>query len=385
MKRSIIFLFILISAQVFAQTQTLKGRVVDSKTQEGIGFASIGVEGTFFGTASDADGYFELKINDNQSDEMLYISAVAYQNLSFEISELLTQDFIRISLIEQTYSIEGVDITALSRVLFRIITTASERIPENYYAEPIGLKFHYKEEKNLVGALSETREAIIDLYDETGYSKPSITDAYQNRNFQFIQVNKNFESYSFPAGQTGFDELLDMDMARLSNTIFNVDLLNDYDLHLEGISAYDGDSAWIISYKTNELDLAHTGDFNAQKMDGKMYILKSNFALVRNECIIEASLNNSQSRSLFTKNDAQQNVWYHFTTTYQKQGNKYAINYIDCDKTYTNEKGEQVSYSRKANVLELKKSPKKITGRNFFENATYEERFWNSFNSPMKL
>ena len=106
MKHSIIFLFILISAQVFAQTQTLKGRVVDSKTQEGIGFASIGVEGTFIGTASDIDGYFELKINDNQSDEMLYISAVAYQNLSFEISELVVQDFIRISLTEQTYSIE---------------------------------------------------------------------------------------------------------------------------------------------------------------------------------------------------------------------------------------------------------------------------------------
>ena len=279
----------------------------------------------------------------------------------------------------------GVDITALSRVLFRIITTASERIPENYYAEPIGLKFHYKEEKKLTDTSSESREAIIDLYDETGYSNPSITDAYQNRNFQFSQVNKNFESYSFPQGQTGFDELLDMDLARLSNTIFNLDLLNDYDLHLEGVSAYDGDSVWIISYKTNELDLAHTGDFNAKKMDGKMYILKSNFALVRNECIIEASLNNSQSRSLFTKNLEQQNVWYHFTTTYQKQGNKYAINYIDCDKTYTNEKGEQVSYSRKASVLELKKSPGKILGRNFFENATYEERFWNSFNSPMKL
>ena len=48
MKHSIIFLFILISVQTFAQTQTLKGRVVNSKTQEGIGFASIGVEGTFF-------------------------------------------------------------------------------------------------------------------------------------------------------------------------------------------------------------------------------------------------------------------------------------------------------------------------------------------------
>lgn len=385
MKQIITILLIVFTSQAFAQTQTISGRVVDSKTQEGVGFTSVGIEGTFIGTMTDGDGYFELEIPEQYFDNKLYVSAVAYQNVSFNINEILGQEFFRIPLVEQTYNIDAVDVTAMSRVLFRIISNASEKVPENFYAEPIGLKFYYKEEKNGVDTVPEMREAIIQLYDESGYTNPSIKNAFTARNYRFTEVNKNFDSYSFPEGQTGFNELLDMDMARLSNTIFNIDLINDYDMQLEGTIAYEGDSAWVISYKTDKTDLAHTGDYNAVSLNGKMYVLKSNYVLVRNECIIESSSNNPIDRSLLPGANAQNDVRYHYTCTYKMQGNKYAVSYIECDKTYTNNNGEQVSYNRKADVIELEKNPQRITGRNYFENIDIDESFWNSYHSSMKL
>lgn len=386
MKPVTLFLFLLIALQTFAQPKTIKGRIVDSNTQQGLAYTNIGIEGTFYGTASNAEGFFELKVPKEFLDETLYISAVGYGNVTYPISKLIDQEFTRIPLEEQTYSIEGVNVAAESLVLFRIVRTAAERVSQNYHYGPFSLKFHYLERTKYGAKESLDREAVVEMYDENGYMEPSIADAFKKRHYKFIQVNKNFAPYSFQGGESGFDELIEMDLARLSNTLFDEELLSDYDLYLEDVSTYEGDSVWIISYKANEADLPHTGDYYATKMEGKMYILKKSYALIRNECMIEASQNNSHNRSLYVKDRGQQEVRYHFTCAYKQHDGLYVVSYLDCDKTYISEKGEEVSNSRKAAVLELNKSPKmtKVAGRNYFENTAFVEKFWKGFHALQK-
>ena len=380
MRNLLLSIILFVNLPVLAQTPIIEGRVVDSKTQEGIAYTNIGVEGTFYGTASDADGFFELKIPDEYKNSKLFFSAVGYQNQMLRISEVLKQEFFRIQLVEQTYSINNIDIQAQSRVLFRIIKTASANISKNYQKGPLGMKIYYQENVKDGNSSEQKREAVVNLYDATGYASPSVVDAFKSRNYQFSQVKKNFESYSFPSGETGFEELIEMDVARMSNTILNEKLLNDYDLQLEGISQYNGDSVWIISYKTAKPDIAHSGDFYATKMEGKIYISKNNYEILRNECVIESAKNDSQNRSLATKSNAQTKVNYHLTATYKQQNGKYAMSYLDCNKTFVNAEGQPSTYSRKASVLELNtSSPTKISGKNYFENADYVETFWNNF------
>ena len=385
MKQLLILASLFISTALQAQTALLKGRIVDASTQNGIAYTNIGVEGTYYGTASDADGFFELKIPDEFTGKMLFISAVGYENQSYPVRELLLKDFVRLSLTGQTYSIEGIDVAAQSRVLFRIIRTAAEQVPANYHAGPIGLKFHYLGKTVLNDSTSQVREAIVEMTDQSGYSTPSVQNAFTDRNYRFTEVNRNFDSFSFSEGQTGFDELIEQDVARLKNTFFSEKLINDYDLQLEGMSTYEGDSVWVISYKALKPDLAHTGDYFATKMEGKLYILKTDYALVRSECLIEASKNNPQNRSLYTDGNAQQNVRYHLTTLYRKQNGKYLVSYLDQDKSYTNAAGNEVSQSRKAALLDLVKSPQLISGRSYFENASYDEKFWTSFHTTKEL
>ncbi|WP_163715874.1 carboxypeptidase-like regulatory domain-containing protein [Mangrovibacterium lignilyticum] len=385
MKHILIIACLFLTITLQAQTKLIKGRIVDSNNQSGIAYTNIGIEGTFYGTASDADGFFELKIPDEFAGKMLFVSAVGYENQSYPVSELMQKEFARIALVEQTYSIEGIDVAAQSRVLFRVIRTAAEKVPDNYHAGPIGMKYHYLGKAILNDSTSEVREAIVEMTDQSGYSSPNLKDAYNNRNYKFTEVNKNFESLSFAEGQTGFDELIDQDIARQANTVFNEKLLNDYDLHLEGVSSYEGDSVWVISYKTAKPDVAHSGDYYATKMEGKLYILKTNYALVRHECMIEASKNNPQNRSLYTTGNAQQNVSYHFTTIYQKQGGMYLLSYMDQDKSFTNADGATISLSRKAALLDLEKYPQPISGRSYFEDTSYDEKFWNSFHTGKKL
>lgn len=382
MRNLIIAIFLLVSLPALSQVQTIKGRVVDARTQDGVAYTNIGIEGSFYGTASDSKGFFELKIPDNFKDDKLFFSAVSYKNVTWEVADLLKQDFSSIQLTEQTYSIEDVDVPAQSRVLFRIIKTAANHIPENFHQGPLGMKFYYQEVLKDGNNTEQKREAVVELSDENGYVSPSIADAFKSRHYQFSQVKKNFDSYSFPNGQTGFDELIEMDLARLSNTILNEKLLNDYDLQLEGIIQYEGDSVWIISYKTEKTDLAHSGDFYAGKLSGKIYISKENYGILRNECVIESDKNNPLNRSLATKGNAQTNVSYHFTAIYKPKNGKYALSYLDCDKTFTNANNQESTYSRKTSVLELNTSPSKITGKDYFEDKAYVESFWESFKRP---
>ena len=59
MKR-LLFLIILcvFSVNIMAQGTTIKGKVTDMESGEGIAYTNIGIEGTLYGTASDADGFF---------------------------------------------------------------------------------------------------------------------------------------------------------------------------------------------------------------------------------------------------------------------------------------------------------------------------------------
>ena len=382
MKKIFFVLLLMANAHAWGQTQTIKGRIVDAAKQNGIAYTNLGIEGTYFGTASDADGFFELKIPNEYANGKLLISAVGYRNVVRSIKEISGKEFVRIPLSEETYTIEGIDVAAQSRVLFRIIRTAGQKVPENYLPGPLGVKLYYHEQKKMNDSILTDREAVVDLYDETGYSAPSEENAYHSRNYRFVQAKRSVDPVSFPNGQTGFDELLNMDLARLSNTLFNAELLNDYDLHLEGSTVYAGDSVWVISYKISEPDLPHSGDYYATKMNGKMYVLKKNYALIRNECIIEAAKNCSQGRSLYTESRDEENVRYHFVCLYKNWNGKYGAGYIGCDKTYTDPQGQQVSYSRKTSVLDLQKSPVKLAGRDYFEDTPYAESFWAGFKRP---
>ncbi|MGQ7868010.1 carboxypeptidase-like regulatory domain-containing protein [Sunxiuqinia sp. sy24] len=382
MRNLIISLFLLFSLTTEAQVKQLKGRVVDSASQAGIAYTNIGVEGTFYGTASDAQGFFELKVPEEFQKEQLFFSAVGYENQTFDIATLLQKDFVKIDLTEQTYDIENVDIAAQSRVLFRIIKSAASNIPQNFHQGPLGMKLYYQEELKTADGTQQKREAVIDFFDETAYRSPSITDAFKNRHYQFSEVKKDFESYSIASGTTGFDELIEMDIARLANSVLNAHLLNDFDLQLESISPFNGDSVWVISYKTRKTDLAHTGDYYATRLDGKIYISQNNYEILRNECVVESKHNNPHNRSLATKKNEQNQVSYHFTATYKPQAGKYSLNYLDCDKTFTDSKNKKITLSRKASVLDLSTSPTKQTGKDYFENEAYVENFWNSFKRP---
>ena len=86
-KWSTIFL-ILFSLELLAQNEyiTLKGEIVDNKTEELLPFASIYLEGTSIGTTSNMEGAFEFHIPINMRNKKVIISMIGYTSVSIESS-----------------------------------------------------------------------------------------------------------------------------------------------------------------------------------------------------------------------------------------------------------------------------------------------------------
>jgi len=381
MKRFILFFLIAISSPIWSQQPVIKGRIVDATTQKGVPYTNIGIEGTFFGTASDSTGVFELKIPEGNEGRKLLVSAVGYGNASYMIEDLLKKDYVRILLTQQTYAIKGVDVSATSKVLFKIVKNVIEKIPENFVSGPLRMDWYYQESEK-VDSVENRLDAVISYSDKTGYTKPSVFGAFCDRNYYYDQVRKNFKIYSFPSGQTGFDGLLDMDLVRMNSSVFSENLIEDYDLHLDDTVLYNGDYVWVISYKLLKPDLAHSGDFFVKKLEGKMYVEKRNFALIRNECEIYSDWNNAQNRSLGTHFVSKKDVRYHFIALYSELfGLKY-LGSLSCDESYTNPDGKSVSFFRSARSIRLWRSSDQIAGRQYFEDITYDKKFWDDFREP---
>ncbi len=381
---SMLFIFSLLS---FSQSDTpiLKGKVTDRETNEGIAFVSIGIEGTYTGTASNPDGNFELRIPAEHRTKNLYFSAIGYKNVSFPISDFLQKQEILIVLIPHSYAIDEVDVAAESRVLQRILRTASECIPQNYISKPLNLKFYFEERQSVDNAPSKTSRAIVDLFDAKGYAAPSWTDAFKSRNYRISEAQNPSPVSTFSEAPGNLDEMLEMDVVRLSNTILNPKLLNDFKLKMEDKSRLNGDSVWIISYEAKKPDLSRTGSFYPTRFSGKIYISHSGYAVLRNEISLSEGWENPQGRSLAIKSNPRTKIQMNITTGYQKVQGQYVLAFIDSEKQFTSAEKQSVYESGKVLVLNVQTNNiQALSGREYYADVKPNETFWKNFTIPSK-
>ncbi|VXC68406.1 SusC/RagA family TonB-linked outer membrane protein [Sphingobacterium multivorum] len=101
---------ILFSASLLhAQTNQVKGTVVDAKTKAPIPGATIKVLGTSNASSTDAKGAFQINVDDK--NRILNISTVGYENKTVTLGPGETT--VTVSLEEQTQQLESVVVTAL--------------------------------------------------------------------------------------------------------------------------------------------------------------------------------------------------------------------------------------------------------------------------------
>ena len=162
---------------------------------------------------------------------------MGFTNKQFPVKELFSKEFAVVKLQSQSYDVEEVDVAAQNKVLIRILRMASENIKYNYGSGPFNMHFAYSKEKAVDGQVKSPQIATVLLYDETGYTHPSKSDAFKARNYS-VTKEQTDDDYSFSSAQLNLDDLLGFDWVRSASGILSPALLSSYQLALESQPRY---------------------------------------------------------------------------------------------------------------------------------------------------
>lgn len=371
MKMKTIFSFIILAHfSLFAFSQqgskvahVLKGKVINAESNQPVSYTNIGLEGTLYGTASDEEGNFELKIPQDLESKNIFFSAVGFQNRQFPLTELFGKEFYIVKLRPQSYDVDKVDVAGQNMVLIRILRMASENIRYNYGAGPFNLHCSYSKESTVNDATHNKTTASVLVYDKNGYSAPCPLNEYQSRKYRVS--NQTESSYSFASNLLRVDELLAFDWVRSASAILNPDLLSDYQLTLKSQPNIEGQEYWVIGFKQNKPTLEASGDFYASSFEGEIIVKKEDYSVLNIKGKVSAPKNSRQDRSLAINADTKdylQNVSYEFSTNYRDL----LIHDISMSKHY-NYKGDK--YSEKYSISVNRAHANNLTvlnSRNYF-------------------
>lgn len=378
------FLFIIILFNVYAlivfgqQATTISGIIIDESNGESLVFVNIGIEGTLIGTASNAFGEFQLSIPSDQMTKNLYFSAIGYENLSIPVQKYLDEKLNSIKLKPLSYGIDDIEISTASRVLYKIVSDAAQAIPKHFINKALNYKAIYSSEEFTNQVAGKKRDALVLVSDASGYG--STQHAFTDRNYKFLNVQRNFDIKSLHDGTTMMDDLLTFDLARSPGNILDAAFLNNYDLELAGEEILENDSVWVIEYKFGNPNISQTGDLNVTSYMGKLYISKTNNILLKAETHIKSKAHSPQGRTIaIDPSKAQSDVDYHATTTYQKIRDGYVLDRISLNKGFINAQKEYVQIVSSLIVKTVNTSQAKmLTTRQYYEKMISDPDFWLS-------
>lgn len=181
-KKILLFLFSFLFI-VVANGQVITGRVVDKKTGEPVSFAAIYFNGTFVGTTSDIDGFFELDVTENASMP-LSVSCMGYY--SHTLSDYSSGKPITIHLEPKEFQLDEITITARSqsrkrksalRVFKREFLGSSVNAGSCEILNPDALLFDYGTSGDTITAYAE--EPLEILNEALGYRISYYLDKFE--------------------------------------------------------------------------------------------------------------------------------------------------------------------------------------------------------------
>ena len=108
-----LFLFNSVLIQAQDSTTLFKGQLIDKKTNAGLEYVNIGIEGTPVGCISKEDGHFELEyFIEEFRDSSITISAIGYEKMELRISSLQFDSIHQIILYPVIYELQSATVTS---------------------------------------------------------------------------------------------------------------------------------------------------------------------------------------------------------------------------------------------------------------------------------
>jgi len=249
----------------------LRGILIDAELKVPIPYASISVLNRNFGTITNRDGVFELKIPPKYQHEQLVFSCMGYAQRVIN-PDGLTSDDIRLSLEPVDIRLSEIKVRAIRPM--EVLGNMLERMQENYPDESRLLTAFYREVLSQDGVYKNVSEAIIQML-----KAPYLFDLRQDRT-RFLKGRKSPDLEAFQwvdfKMQGGPYYITLLDIIKNKPSFLDDEHRIYYEFQSEGMIDYLGRPTYILSFSTDV-----KSDFLTY--EGKLFIDQESYALVHSE------------------------------------------------------------------------------------------------------
>lgn len=410
----VVLVFIFLSSfEIMAQNNLLiKGKVMDSQTKEVLPFASIGIEGTSVGTASNSAGFFELRLDSEWKNKFIICSFVGYQPFKIRVSEAYnySQKNQLIFKLKSSETLKEVTISS-KRIpkVDKIMKQVIKNLSKNYPQTPYNADFFYREYLKDSTAYVRLVEAALSVYDKRSYVpiiydyKNKMTGRIEIQNIEedyFAQVKERRASYDYSKSKIN-NFFIDVEYGtkynwiRKNQFIFDQKMYEKFQYELINLTSLEGNTVYEIAFSYN-------GTIDRfRKLKGKLFVNEKDFAVLQlhfNYFPI-GTMGGYNAKERYGYNIYLENEEHFYFKKYgEKENEKYIVSYQSLrstEKYYESSEAFEESVSEyfveqlTVNVNQKKPAFQDLQDDSKLKEIIYNPIFWKNYNvladSPLNL
>ncbi len=268
---------------------TIKGKVIDAESRAPLVFATVAVKETNVAIVTNIDGEFTLKIGDLSTSKTLEVSFVGYKNKSVPLSELKDNGKNIIALEAAPIPIKEIVVKPLDPV--SVVAKAIENIDKNYETVPNLMTAFYRETIRKNRTYVSIGEAVVEVFKAPYNNDMRFDGARIYKGRKGADVEK-MDTVLFKL-QGGPVSVLDLDLAKNSETVLTKEAMKDYDYKLTGVVEINGKPHYVI-------DFIQKPSVENPLFMGSLYIEMDSYAITEAEFGFNLS-NKEAAQSIFIR------------------------------------------------------------------------------------
>lgn len=246
----------------------LRGQVFDKQTRKPLPFVTIGSIDENFGTISNFDGYFTLKISPKNAN-----SSVTVSHLGFKSQQLPAQAFIgaKVDIFLETEYVSIQEVIIRNIDPSEVIKNVYSNRFENYPSEPIYITSFYREGVQKDSKYLNYSEAIVKIY------KSPIRRLIESDQAKLLQsrkvINIDQKDTLIVKIKAGLKSCLTLDLVKNIPDFLDPEFTNTYNYSRADIVSINSRNAYAIDFEQKE-------NVTDPLYKGTLYIDMETFAIV---------------------------------------------------------------------------------------------------------
>jgi hypothetical protein len=224
---------------------TIKGKVIDAESRAPLVFATVAVKESNVAIVTNIDGEFTLKVGDLSTSKSLEVSFIGYKNKTILLSELKENGSKNIIALEAApIPIKEIVVKPLDPIA--IVEKAISNISKNYENVSNLMTAFYRETIRKNRTYVSIGEAVVEVF-KSPYNNDIRFDAtriYKGRKGTDVQ---KMDTVLFKL-QGGPVSVLDLDLAKNTETVLTREAMQNYDYKLTGVVEIDGKPHYVIDF-----------------------------------------------------------------------------------------------------------------------------------------